>query len=330
MIKYISIIVLSFLTACLSMASDLGDWKLMKKNLPRGLFCHQAVVVDHRVYVIGGHGSGRRLADVWMVEVDQDGNLGDWKRCPSLPPGKAGFMFHSATVWKNVIYVLGGSYIDEERETGQTAEVWFTQVNQGGTLDGWKRTSSLPEPRLAGEALSFQNRMYYLGGQYKREVYMADISPDGQLGKWNAISKLPTILSSSFAFFDKGYLFVIGGNILINRNSHKAFRAEVKPDGMLKKFRRTESLPEPSVTCNTIKNGDDIIVIGGNENDAIYQSTVESDRHLGDWRKVGELPQKGMKQFQAVKVANHVFLLGGIIMGTPNKVLNSIYRTTLK
>lgn len=307
-------------------SGTLGTWQKDAVKLPGMLFCHQAVAVGNRIVVVGGHGSGKRLAKVWSVDVAPDGALGSWRACSPLPPGKAGTQYHTCATWRNFVYVLGGVYVDEEGSTGQSDQVWVAEVLEDGTLSPWRQTESLPEPRQSGAAMLLGDRFYYLGGQNRREIYSAKIHVDGLLGPWEEVGKLPTTLSSSFVFFDRGSLFAVGGNLVHGQKSDRCYRAPITPEGLVGEFRRTESLPEPSSAANALRVGNQIILVGGNQGERIYRSSVAPDLHLADWESVGAMPREGMSEFQTVRVGTNVFVLGGIILGTPNVVLDTIYR----
>ena len=72
-------------------ADTLGKLKKLPvyRRLPRPYFCHGMVSVGDYIYVIGGHGSGKRLPDVYYAKAAADGMIGAWRKGPALPPGKA-------------------------------------------------------------------------------------------------------------------------------------------------------------------------------------------------------------------------------------------------
>ena len=296
------------------------------RRLPRPYFCHGMVAVRDYIYVIGGHGSGKRLPDVYYAKATADGMIGPWGKGPALPPGKVGFLYHTVTAGKDCIYVMGGAYKDQSGKDGVSDEVWFSRIGEDGKPGPWAKTSTLPAARKFGAGIIGNGRIYYIGGQYNREIYAAMIKPDGSLDKWEEAGKLPTNLYGMEAVCADGFLYVIGGCVLINRQSEKVFRAKIMEDGTLGKWRRTESLPAPLGLYAMAVKGREVFVFGGSDKKGlILKSTIDGDSHFTAWKKVGEMPEPAAQSYPVVRVGDNIYFGGGIITGKTNKVLRAMY-----
>lgn len=298
--------------------------------MPRGLFVHQSVVVRNYLYVMGGHGSGRRLPDVYFSRISSDGKLSTWKKTIPLPEGKNGTMAHSVAVYKNFIYSIAGTYKDpQDKKWKATGNVVFTKVNEDGTVTEWKETSPLPEPQSYGMAVAGSNNcIYYLSGYKSRQVYFARIQEDGSLSKWKVTRNLISPRCRSKAFFYHDYLYVLGGEIIYKKYSEIVFRTKVNPDGSVGKWRRTEPLPEKVASFGAVRSGKDIFIFGGApQTSKVFTTTIDNEDHFSDWKQLQSLPiEEGVSSLQAATYRDYIYVTGGITMGQSNKVHKTVIR----
>ena len=172
------------------LAAELSKAELVSP-MPRGFFVHQSVVVKDYLYIIGGHGSGKRLADVYFSKISTDGKLSPWQKTTPLPEGKTGTMAHSATIYKDYIYCLAGTYKDfSDKKWKPTSTVVFAKVNDDGTITEWQEAPPVPEAQSYGMAVTGNGYIYFLSGHKSRQVYFAKIKKNGSLGKWQTTQNL--------------------------------------------------------------------------------------------------------------------------------------------
>jgi N-acetylneuraminic acid mutarotase len=117
--------------------------------LPRSEGSPAAVVLDGKIYAIGGRSGFDDYGDTYVYDPKSNG----WSRGPQLPPrGTAG-----AAVWHDSIYVFGG----ESQRTGKVLGDVF-RLAPGGR--GWERVGRLPKARNYARAVVYRGRIYVVGG----------------------------------------------------------------------------------------------------------------------------------------------------------------------
>ena len=298
-------------------------------GLPVDIFLHRCVSVGRHIYVIGGAGSAGR---VWRASANEEGKLSAWTSATPLPAQQAGFSYHAAVAGSGHVYVLGGNYPDMDGKTVLTPNVFHARVNPDGSLGAWNFTSPLPEPRKGGEAVAHGKRLYYIGGQYHRQVFSAEMQEDGGLSEWREELRMISNRYGGGVVAQDGYLYVIGGNILHGTVSEIVFRNQIGKDGALGKWRRTEPLPAKLGGFATATLDRNVFVLGGYGNNfeksggEIRFTRLDDQGHFSAWKNIGKLPAPDAMGFQAVVVGCGIYVIGGIVMGPPNKVLNTVYR----
>jgi N-acetylneuraminic acid mutarotase len=310
-------------------SAELGKVELAS-IMPRRFFCHQSVVLKDKLYVIGGHGSGRRIDDVWFSKISADGQLSPWQKTTPLPPGKFGTLGHSVTVYKGFIYNLGGTYKDEadKGKWKPTNTVVFGKAGDDGNIAEWKETSPLPEAQKYGSAVAGEGYLYYISGEKSRQVYFAKIKDNGELEAWKVTRNLISPRRGAKAFYYDGYLYIIGGEIIYRKYSDIVFRAKVNEDGSISKWRRSEPLPEKLAGFGAVLAGKNVFTFGGApQTSVIYGSSLDKEDHFEEWRKLGSLPVLGgVSSLQAANYGDYIFVIGGITIGPPNMVYNTVLR----
>lgn len=177
---------------------------------PVALDLHEAVIVQNRLYVIGGWTGQAALNSVRYADITSNG-LGGWINAPSLP--KALFRL-SATVYQSRIYVTGGF----DGSTAQ-ANVYVSTVQPDGSLTPWQIVAVLPIPTYYHETMIHDNRLLILGGRGDAAelsaVYSAGIHVDGSLTGWTAEVDLPESLYRFAAVTvsrnGSDFVYVLGG-----------------------------------------------------------------------------------------------------------------------
>lgn len=181
-------------------------------DYPSAVANHDAYVVGHRLYVVGGTGSaGQALSNVYFASIQANGALGTWTPVRDLPEGRHN---HSVAAYNNRLYVVGGAVGSAARGT-----VYYAVVNGDGSLGAWQ-TTTLPSARYDHEAAINDGRLVVLGGTENgtsslSQVIAAPIDPNGHLGAWRNEPALPEALdrhaSVTVRKNNSDYLFVLGG-----------------------------------------------------------------------------------------------------------------------
>lgn len=238
------------------------------------------VIVDNRIYVIGGHrldGIAAGSNTAFFAEINTDGTLGSWLSTTSLPVPK----FHyAAAVHNNIIYLMGGS----DDGFVNTNTVRFARVNPDGSLGAWSSTTPLPQAlsALTGSAAAFNGKMYIFGGGAQtgptKNVYSATINADGTLGSWNLVSELPRNLMSTKVILKDNNVFLVAGHTDSAFVSN-VIRSTINPDGSLSGWVEDNSLDingveQPRTEHYAALSGNRIYVTGGSSPNPGRTSTV--------------------------------------------------------
>lgn len=173
-----------------------------------------SVASDGRNVVISGgqDSSMRKMPDVWVAAVMPDGTLGPWREAPPL----LGPRFHHAMTYANGwIYVTGGL----EGATS-VASVMRARLDRDGRLGGWEALPNLPRPRSHHAMVVGDGALYVIGGLDGNpagantpldDVLAAEIRPDGTLGSWREVSRLPHAYATHASVVAANAIWLFGG-----------------------------------------------------------------------------------------------------------------------
>lgn len=157
-------------------------------DYPVTIDLHDAVVVQNRIYVVGGWTGREALNTVYYAEIQPSG-LGSWVATTPLP--RKLYRLSVAT-YNNVIYVTGGY------DGAARANVYSANVRSDGSLEAWQETAALPNPVYYQEAVIHDGRLLVVGGKNDsaefNQIYSANITAGGSLTGWNAEPALPESL----------------------------------------------------------------------------------------------------------------------------------------
>jgi len=226
---------------------SLSGWTTSPDSLPQATRDHAMVFVDNYLYVLGGHQDDVPTDAIYRAELDYDGTLRSWETSSvSLPQPLWG---HAAVTYGGFIYVIGGTNLADVGTAMR--KVYYTKVNEDGSLGSWAQTTSLPQPRNSHAALVSNGRIYVIGGADSsftshNTVYYADINSDGSLGSWTlSSSSLPTAITSHSAALYNGIIAVIGGYYPYppGTNTNSVYFCNINSDGSLGNWSITTPYP---------------------------------------------------------------------------------------
>ncbi|MSU56895.1 MAG: hypothetical protein EXS35_01705 [Pedosphaera sp.] len=133
----------------------LGPW-LTANPLPRSVDNLSAAVWKNRIYTIGGEDGATFRKEVYSSVIQPDGSLSVWVAQPQLPDGAAA----QAEVANGFLYVLGGGVPGNVL----TSAVYYSKINDDGTLAGWNQTTSLVDFLGNLGAVAANGRIFTIGG----------------------------------------------------------------------------------------------------------------------------------------------------------------------
>jgi N-acetylneuraminic acid mutarotase len=142
-----------------------GSW-VKKAEMLTSRFFHTSVILDDKIYVMGG----RHIQDIsFPVEKSvemYDPNLNTWTQVADMNAPRA---IYSAEVVNGKIYVMGGAQSTDS--TNHTMEVYDPQSNT------WTVLGDLPSERVFHGSAVFDNTIYVFGGHtenYERKTWKSD------------------------------------------------------------------------------------------------------------------------------------------------------------
>jgi hypothetical protein len=236
---FIGFILLFFLSQLKAFAAV--NWK-STTPLPKRVAPYHAVAFDpdrENIFVIGG-----RVADygekpskeVFKGSFNSDLSI-KWTKQKNYPFK----MKNSAAVYLDgYVYNIGG-------EDPRSKKVYKTDVRDGN-ISSWERIKSLPNQSWRGQALVYQNKIYYLDG-ISGKIWRLN----RQETQWNKVGSLPKKnfgdFAAAFAPSKRGnvdYLYLTGGQSFSPRcQFNKIYKADVRTsDGKVLGFARAGNFPD--------------------------------------------------------------------------------------
>ncbi len=191
----------------------LGGWATLTA-LPEEIAQHATVLVNNRIYMIGGQNNASTHNKVSVTTIRPDGTLSGWVSVTALPQPVERL---SAVVINDTIYATGGS--NGSQTGGAFSSVYYSKINSNGTLAGWQ-TTNLPSPLYYHQALVHDGRLVILGGTTEeingsRQVWSSTVNSGGWLNGWQAEPDLPKSLyrmaAVSLQLNGSDTIFVVGG-----------------------------------------------------------------------------------------------------------------------
>lgn len=174
----------------------------------RGL---KAVVYKNHIYAIGGY-NGVFLKSTERASVDARGNITAW----TLEDQQSVLVryIHSAAVWRNRIYLLGG-HVHSPVQVDY-GDVESTVILPDGSLAPWTiERTALQVPRFIASAFAMDGHLYILGGHNEtrrlRSVESAAIRRDGHVGPWRFVAALHMQRSATAVARTGRTVYVLGG-----------------------------------------------------------------------------------------------------------------------
>lgn len=292
----------------LSAQDDAKGWQFLDLNEPpTNRHENAAVVVDDKLYLIGGRGER-------PVEVYEPGNQ-RWTERATPPLSMHHFQ---AVAYNGKIYVLGALNGDYPYED-PIAHVYIYHPED----DRWTKGAEIPEDRRRGAAgaVVYENKIYVVGGiqngHASGHVRWLDAF-DPQTEEWTRLADAPRNRDHFQATVIDGKLYAAGGR-RSSQATGRTFELTI-PEVDVYDFSAGEWTPlPPSGDLPTERAGSTslsvdhyLIVLGG-------ESAAQTDAHAeveafntktGNWRSLPDLNQ-GRHGTQAVVLDDHIHIAAG-------------------
>lgn len=180
-----------------------ATWQDLPK-LPEPRSSHDAVVIDGKIYVVGGwtlngDGEGKWLNTAWVFDLCQ--SSGEWQPLPSPPFLRRAL---ATAEWNGKLVVLGG--IDEDGSVSGRVDCFDPATGQ------WTQLADFPSGEMAGFGMSAWNLAseLYASGAEGELLRLAD---DGQSWQHVAELQLPRFFHRLLPAEDDSLLVVAGASL---------------------------------------------------------------------------------------------------------------------
>jgi parallel beta-helix repeat protein len=254
-------------------------------------------------------------------------SMGSWTTTTVIPETLAG---HKVATWNNRFSYVTGGY----NGSLNSSSVYRTTLGASG-ISAWTAVSSLPDGVRNHATIIGDNTIYVIGGVthdgVSDKIYYASMSLNGNLGEWKLMDvRLPVPLQGHTAVYCNGYVYVAGGTSQTSggEGSSSVLGAQVRADGHFSDFISETVLPVALKYHTMEVEGEDLFIIGGEDNDGNKLNTVYKNRStvngtLGSWNLETALP---------AAISNHAsFITNGLLvaMGGENTegIKNDVYYT---
>jgi hypothetical protein len=238
-----------------------------------------------------------------------------------------GFAEHSMVYASGYLYHAGG-FGDFN---GDSASVFYSQVQSNGTIGAWNVTTPLPAKILDHAGVAANGFVNVLGGFHYTDasgytitnaVYYSKINSNASLGTWQTASPLPQPMMFHSAAVSNNRIYAIGGwNEQTQSLISNVYSAIIQSDGSLSAWVTQRSLPDAIFTHASVANGMLYVlggVISGGGQSKVYYAEINPDGTLGDWRQTTPLPSP-LFNLGAVAANGRVFVMGGSDTAGPTR-----------
>ena len=187
---------------------SISSWSL-QTPLPNSRSLGGSVVVDDKIYYVGGFNNSGAKSEIYYAEIDSDGNLGEWTtNAIGLPEALYGF---GTVEHDGNIYVIGGA-----GNSGHSDKVYMASVDPDGSISSWNTLEPLPQALYRSSVLKVGNMIFAIGGQTGSvvldKVFYATINSDGTISSWQeSESTLPIPVTAASAAQLGDYMYLTGG-----------------------------------------------------------------------------------------------------------------------
>jgi N-acetylneuraminic acid mutarotase len=204
-----------------------------------------AVVVDGRIYVIGGFGG---VGNVPIATVrTYDLRTKRWNVVAPLPSPRGG---HAAVVLDGRIHVLGGG---NDQRTLADHSVYDLETNT------WQELAPLPRSKGSVAAVVHRGRIYAIGGRSGGSDFGDVDVYDPSTNRWTSGPPVPPRATVGAVSY-RGTIYAFGGE---SQASGSTLRTTLRLSGTGKTWARAPAMPAARSFARAVTFRDAVYIVGG-------------------------------------------------------------------
>lgn len=277
-------------------------------DLPSLIVEHQAVVLEDKIYIIGGVDfiEGGRTDTVRVFDITSN----EWSIAPPLPTP----LDHTAaTTDGSRIYVVGGFSGTGPREPSDRLFIYDPNT------DEWQEGNRMSEPRAALTADFINGLLYAVGGINSSHIPVTTNEVyDPVSNSWSETTSMPTPRHHHVSAVVNGELYIIGGRILTDAQESNIddtltnLNDNEKFDPVNKTWSIQEQMPtkRSGMAAEVSPFNGNIYVFGGESLTGAYNVTEIYDTKANKWSSGIDMPTPRLA-LEAVAIDNQIYILGG-------------------
>ncbi len=305
---------------------SIGAWTSTTSFTAPARTWHGAAAYNGYMYIVGGDNAADSAfySDVQYSKLDDPGT--------TTPYTTSGNTFAATrrgaatAAYNSYLYVIGG-------DNGTTANtVYYTQMNNDGTVGSWNTTTVLPAVRTYTGAVAYNGYMYVIGGcsatytscgssGAQSTVYSAEINSNGTLGSWNTDTALGAARYGLAVVAYNGYVYALGGLNFIGSFNTSIYRQAIAANGRLNGTWVSTGtvLPASMAYMKAVAYGGKLYVVGGCTAGPTTCTTTRNNVHYASFNTDGTLSAftasgtftTARGDFGLTAVNNRLYLAGG-------------------
>ncbi|HEX9004657.1 MAG TPA: hypothetical protein VGB07_32395, partial [Blastocatellia bacterium] len=143
-------------------AGGVGSWSVASAPLPAPLAESATVVVNGRIYVLGGFSNSGTVATVYYAQPGGGGNITSWNTATAPLPQPNEML--TAAVWNGAIYIIGG----RGDTTPFYPNIYYAVPDSNtGDITSWVGPlTTLQNNLILASATTFAGQLYVAGGAF--------------------------------------------------------------------------------------------------------------------------------------------------------------------
>jgi len=276
-----------------------------------------ALMIQERLYLIGGTNRETYISRVEYSRIDSDGTLSGWQYGQhGLNVGRS---YHGVAHVGRYVYAIGGSRTNVE---GLLDSVERAEVSPDGSIGPWKlEKTKLNIARRCVHVVHMNGYLYAVGGFggiLLDTIERTKIQADGSLGEWEQLSDPMQYARYVHAVKNVGdKLYVLGGH---DKSAGVGIASvewsQQDDEGLFDPWQNTSEMQKNRYGLEAIVHNGYIYSMGGIDG-IMHLSSIEKGRltegkGITDWQYTTALPN-ARGSFSSVVHQDAVYILGGSV-----------------